>query len=273
MSSIDASIIIPVYNQYNSLKYVLKGFSKQNYDIDKFEIIIVDDGSTDLLINESGNSLSKINGLNVQVIRQENRGRSAARNIGVKNANSEYLIFCDGDRIPHINFVYEHIKSCNNLSCVTVGAAYDFFGKLDCFDNNEMDWFYVKQMSRIPLYYKKIYSKHQNKDELFQKHMWLSFLIGNSSINKQLFEFVGGFDENIKQWGFEHFELGYRLFKSKAFFSLNDKAISFHIPHVRPKGFYEEHIIASIKYLCQKHSNIDALYLYDFFGVNGYYEQ
>ena len=267
MSDIDASVVVPVYNQYTSLKCVLKGFSKQTYDKNKFEVIVIDDGSTDLLANESSESLSQMNELNIRIIHQNNKGRAVARNIGVEMANSELIIFCDGDRVPHNNFVDKHVTSENNLYRVTVGAAYDFFGKTDLFFNNYPNWNYVNKMSRIPPYYKKILLKNKTNDEVFQKYIWLSFLVGNSSINKKLFESVGGFDENINQWGFEHFELGYRLFQKHVDFLINTEAINYHIPHSRPSGFYEKHIISNIEYLCSKHMSINRLYLLDFFGL------
>ena len=47
MSKINNSVVIPVYNQYEQLKKVLKGFKEQTVDSDEYEIVIVDDGSTD----------------------------------------------------------------------------------------------------------------------------------------------------------------------------------------------------------------------------------
>ena len=268
MCIMDASIIIPVYNQFSSLIYVLKGFSRQKYDLNKFEIIVVDDGSNDSLSLESSHSLSKISGLNVMLIHQNNKGRAIARNVGVEMSNSEFIIFCDGDRIPHENFVKKHIESSSNLSCVNIGAAYDFFGKMNLFFNNDsIDWSYAEKMSRLPSYYKKIISKNKINDELFQKYSWLSFLVGNSSIYRNLFKSVGGFDDNITRWGFEHFELGYRLFKNQANFTCNTEIISYHIPHSRPNGFYEMNIKSNIDYICNKHVEIDRFYLLDFFGM------
>lgn len=48
----EASVIIPVHNQFTSLLQVLKGFSSQNRNEITFELIIVDDGSTDELMNK-----------------------------------------------------------------------------------------------------------------------------------------------------------------------------------------------------------------------------
>ena len=93
-----SSVIIPVYNQYESLLYTLKGFSNQK-DINKndFELIIIDDGSDDELHDLNENDLEKMEteGLLIKVIHQSNMGRAKARNIGVENAESDLLIFCN----------------------------------------------------------------------------------------------------------------------------------------------------------------------------------
>ena len=87
------SFIVPVYNTEKYLKKCLDSLVNQTYD--KFEIIIVNDGSLD-------NSKSIINDYkkkykNIIVVNQENQGLSMARNNGVKKASGDYLIFVDSD--------------------------------------------------------------------------------------------------------------------------------------------------------------------------------
>ncbi|MDO8668112.1 MAG: glycosyltransferase family A protein [bacterium] len=90
------SIIIPVYNQAEHLDNCLAGIEKQTYD--KYEIIVIDDGSKDDIINVI-NKYKKIFGSKIAYYEQENKGASAARNRGAKIAIGEYLIFCDADII------------------------------------------------------------------------------------------------------------------------------------------------------------------------------
>ena len=59
MSKIKGSVIIPVYNQYDSLCKVLNGFEAQDTFMEEYEIIIIDDGSSDFLANETSLSLQK----------------------------------------------------------------------------------------------------------------------------------------------------------------------------------------------------------------------
>lgn len=53
MEEYRVSVVVPVLNQYDSLKKVLYGFSQQEYDKSQFEIIVIDDGSSDDLKNFS----------------------------------------------------------------------------------------------------------------------------------------------------------------------------------------------------------------------------
>ena len=87
------SIIVPVYNVDKYLESCLESLKKQT--IKDIEIICVNDGSTD-------NSLEVLERFAKKdrrfiIINQENKGRSAARNTGLKKVSSPYVMFCDSD--------------------------------------------------------------------------------------------------------------------------------------------------------------------------------
>lgn len=87
------SFIVPVYNTEKFLKKCLDSLVNQTYK--DFEIIVVNDGSTD----KSSNIISKYQKKykNVIVIDKENEGLSMARNRGVQKSSGKYIIFVDSD--------------------------------------------------------------------------------------------------------------------------------------------------------------------------------
>lgn len=85
------SVVIPLYNKEASIKQSLMSVLSQSYE--DFEVVIVDDGSTD-------NSVAKVDEIQdsrIRLILQENGGPSKARNTGVENAKGEWILFIDAD--------------------------------------------------------------------------------------------------------------------------------------------------------------------------------
>ncbi len=90
------SVILPVYNCENYLKRAIISVLNQTYQ--RFELIIIDDGSTDHSY-EICNNYEQYQ--NVTIIHQNNLGLSAARNIGIMNAKYDLLFFIDSDDFIH----------------------------------------------------------------------------------------------------------------------------------------------------------------------------
>lgn len=86
------SVVIPVYNGASTLEACLRSLAHQSLPRDRFEVIVVDDGSTD-------DSARIARQAGVRVICQANAGAPAARNAGVKAARGEFVAFTDSDCI------------------------------------------------------------------------------------------------------------------------------------------------------------------------------
>ena len=113
----EISIIVPVYNVEKMLHRCVESILAQTFT--DFELILVDDGSTDrsgLICDEYGLLDSR-----VRVIHQNNRGASAARNTGIDVSNGHFIAFCDSDDIVSPMWLQRlfELTDCNTL---VVGA-------------------------------------------------------------------------------------------------------------------------------------------------------
>lgn len=121
---INFSVVIPLYNKADTIARTLESVQAQTYKA--FEVVIVDDGSTDegVLIAESFKRDFRL-----KVIRQKNSGVSVARNTGAQHAQAPYLAFLDADDewlpgyLEEINRMIEEFPNTEvygtNYYCVT----------------------------------------------------------------------------------------------------------------------------------------------------------
>ena len=104
------SVIIPLYNKENFVLNTLKSVMNQTFT--DYEIIIIEDCSTD----KSLEIVSKIKNDTIRIIRHEkNKGLSASRNTGVKNANANYLAFLDADDLWKEDYLQELFQITNDF--------------------------------------------------------------------------------------------------------------------------------------------------------------
>jgi glycosyltransferase involved in cell wall biosynthesis len=99
------SIVIPLYNKEKDIKNTLDSVFKQT--ISDYEIVIVNDGSTD----NSENIVSSIKDSRIKLISKKNEGVSKTRNYGVEKARAEHIVFLDAHDYWHSN----HLENLNSL--------------------------------------------------------------------------------------------------------------------------------------------------------------
>lgn len=103
------SVVIPLYNKEKSIVATLQSVLAQTYT--DYEVIIVDDGSTDNSLNVVRSFVHSFTDSSViKIIRQSNAGVSAARNRGIEEAKGEYVAFLDGDDLWDKDFLKEMAK-------------------------------------------------------------------------------------------------------------------------------------------------------------------
>ena len=114
------SIIIPAYNSEQYISKCLRALLGQTYS--DFEIIVVDDGSKD---NSRQIAAETLKGrTNCLVLSQENKGVSAARNLGIQYANGDFLSFIDSDDFVLPDFVEKLLNSSKDVDFLQSGTLY-----------------------------------------------------------------------------------------------------------------------------------------------------
>jgi glycosyltransferase involved in cell wall biosynthesis len=207
-----ASVVIPAYNASKTLPIVLRAL--QNQDFRDFEVILVDDGSTD----DTSSVAKRISGhLDLQIIRNSaNQGRAKTRNTGVKHARGDIIILLDSDIETVPNYISAHLR-LHESSARTIGI-----GALR----------YPPHLAKKALarYYS---SRGGARLKPGQPLPGKYFVSGLASFPHALFEEVGGFDERFQSYGSEDLELGLRFQAAGAQIHYLPEAIGYH-HHLRP---------------------------------------
>jgi len=133
------SIIIPVYNVEKYLRVCLDSVINQSYS--DYEVIIVDDGSTDSSPSICDQYCSKDS--RFQVIHQENMGLASARNTGIRAANGQYLYFIDSDDCIHPDLLKIMVSAAEsydaNLVQIDLASVPEDFTKYNEYKIPELD--------------------------------------------------------------------------------------------------------------------------------------
>ncbi|MBN1850283.1 MAG: glycosyltransferase [Deltaproteobacteria bacterium] len=187
-AKISYSIIVPTHNTANTLDYCLKELVKQEIQNGLYEIIVVDDGSID-------NSLTIAKHYPVKILENvTQRGAYASRNIGIRNASGEILIFIDATCYPEHDWLSKLINGFTHedIGCVA--------GQI---------------LSAVPATIAQHFSKDKdthNMNRFFKKETPF-FAGGNVAIKRDVFKRIGLFDESLKSGGDGDFSLRINLDK------------------------------------------------------------
>lgn len=182
------SIIIPLFNKEKYIKRAINSIICQN--IKDYEIIIVNDGSTD-------NSIKVVNELlipGLKIISQSNSGPGAARNVGLRNSRGKYISFLDADDEWKNNFLFEGIEYLEKHSTVDVIA---YLYKLNSSQNSMIPYWERKR---------KLVEGAFKCDNKMSPNLFgsiISFMCSsNLVIRKDILNKVGGFyDKNNWRFG------------------------------------------------------------------------
>lgn len=178
------SVVIPLYNKELSISNTIQSVLDQTFQ--NFEIVIVNDGSTDNSVKE----VEKFDDKRIRLIHQENQGVSAARNKGIKEARNEWVAFLDGDDL----WEEDHLETLNGM--IQVYPADKVFTTSYIQSNQTETERTTKTIDVIDNYFKAA---------LERRVTWTSIMC----VNKEVFDKVGGF--NIKLSRGEDLDLWARI--------------------------------------------------------------
>lgn len=180
------SIVIPLYNKELSIQNTIQSVLEQTYQ--EFEIIVVDDGSTD----NSAERVREISDPRIKLVQQKNQGVSAARNHGIKESKFEWIALLDGDDLWEPNHLDEVLKMMREFPDEKV-----YVTSFKYSHNQAM----YKHDRPSPIFKIENYFKEALKEKL----VWTSIVV----IHKSCFDKVGMFNEKLS-YG-EDLELWARL--------------------------------------------------------------
>lgn len=179
------SIVIPVYNRSSLIRDVIGALLEQTYQ--PFEIIIVDDGSTD-------NTSAVVSSYPIRYFYQKNRGPASARNRGFRESKGDIVAFIDSDCVARKDWLENLVKGFDSPEVGAVAGSYDIA-------NPE------SLLSR--LIHEEIKWRHSG----FKRYI-RAFGSYNVAIKREVFEKVGGFDESYRTASGEDNDLSYRILKA-----------------------------------------------------------
>ncbi len=215
------SIIIPTYNRPERLKTCLDSITRLNYPRDRFEVIIVDDGSDrplDVLVKSYDNEME------LNLIRQANAGPATARNTGANAAKGQYLAFTDDDCTPEPNW----LLALENGFLETPNALLG--GKTI---NALPDNLYSTASQLLIDYIYEYYNIDSGQAQFFASN--------NFAVSRELFNQVGQFDITFPLAAGEDREFCDRWLFSGYFLYYVPQAIIYHSHHLSLSRFWRQH--------------------------------
>ncbi|MBT7241074.1 MAG: glycosyltransferase [Candidatus Diapherotrites archaeon] len=205
MTKLKASVVIPSYNAAKHLPTLIESLSSQT--IKPFEIIIVDDGSTD----DTEKIVKKYK--LIKYFKKKNGGPAKARNFGALKSKGEIIVFTDSDCTPDKNWLSEMTKPFSDKKVGGVQGAYK-----------------TKQKELVARFSQIEIEERYERMKAAKDIDWVGSY--SAAYRAEVFKKLKGFDESFPIASGEDPELSYRVEKEGWKLVFNSKAIVYHIhPH------------------------------------------
>lgn len=191
------SILIPTYN-YTVFPLVENLHSQcENADL-IYEILVLDDASTDKNTSEENSKINELTNSNFEIL-QKNIGRSKIRNLLAEKAKYDWLLFLDADTFPSSSeFIINYIKSINSENAIVYGGIN--------YPENTSEAFSLRHTYGIERESLSLRERLKNP--------YRSFITMGFAIKKEVFQSIK-FNENLRGYGYEDSVFAYELQKKK----------------------------------------------------------
>lgn len=273
------SVVIPTYNRADLLAWTLHALAEQDLDKDDFEVLVVDDGSSDHTRARVAEFESR---LHLRYFFQPDEGYrvAKARNVGIAAARGDVCVLVDSGVLLARGALRAHCEAHETSARPLAVCGYVY-----AFNEDNEDAVAIRALID-PLRVDDTIAKFRDarqyadlREEFYAKYgddfnhlpaPWLVYWTCNVSARRTDLVAVGMFDENFQTWGGEDVELAYRLHRHGCAFALVRAAASIHYPHDKS---YERNMAdarTSYRYFAAKYGTpITALVINThFFALN-----
>ena len=198
------SVIIPAYNSEKTIGQCLEALSNQTAGRLDYEIIVVDDGSTDRTAEIAG----KYTG--IKLLKQGNAGPAAARNNGAKAAQGDIILFTDADCVPDPDWI--------NQMLLPFEKEQDLCGAKGIYKTRQKE-----------LAARFVQIEYQDKYDLLRKSKYIDFIDTYSAgFKRDVFLRFQGYDTSFPVACAEDVELSFRMSNAGLKMVFNPQAVVYH---------------------------------------------
>ncbi|WP_424767713.1 glycosyltransferase [Paenibacillus sp. sgz302251] len=294
--SYEVSIVIPSYNKCLEIKLLLYSLNNQTFDRSRMEVIVVDDASTDhtskslgryeppfpfhYLRNETqkGRSFTRNRGLTVasgkviifldaeMLVEQDfvqnhvehHKARQDLVLTGAMHLKGVYTVYYpnfSSDVHHNLRLLLKQDGKLYKRLGPEIKKSYSNKAAASLLTRNDIKKGVYRKFCFPRPYFPEIL--HNFGPDLNEyKLPWTSFISCNVSVRRELLEEVGGFDEGFQGWGFEDWELGYRLYRFGVSFRADSSVGCYHQEHPVLYDYLE--MFSNYFFYTQKHPNFET---------------
>ncbi len=201
-SAVRASVIIPVYNGSRTIAHCLDALSAQSVPRSEYEIIVINDASTDA-------TARIVSFFPVRVLSQPHRGPAAARNLGVREAKADIVLFTDADTEPTPNWIETMLAPFGDRGIAGAKGTYR---------TRQREW--VARFVQVEYEEKYARMARAKKVDVVDTY--------SAAYRREVALFDGGFDESFPSASAEDAEFSFRLARHGYRFVFLPDAIVYH---------------------------------------------